>query len=183
MFKSGIQDGTIGTHHITAIEDAVRKASPGMSEEDITAAQEAVSKLAQLELSAAKVYLKGQGAVSDAERALISKLTGSISNSPQALADIMKWNKIHVSYDKEIGDHFKDWKKSNKGSSFEDFEDSDLYKSTKQKYATQMDALAASAGKYAGSTNPATAKAAPTPPPGYNPNWRSVIKGLAGGNQ
>ena len=183
MFKSGIQDGTIGSHHIADIESAIRSAAPGMKEEDITAAQEAVSKLAQLELSAAKVYLKGQGAVSDAERALISKLTGSISNSPQALNDIMKWNEIHVNYDKEIGDHFKDWKKSNKGSSFEEFEDSDLYKTTKQKYAKQMDALAATAGKYAGSTDNNSAKAPPTPPPNYNPNWRSIVKGLAGGNQ
>jgi len=182
MFKSGFNAGDVSSH-ISSIEEAIRQASPGMKEEDITAAQEAVSKLAQLELNAAKAYLKGQGAVSDAERALIAKLTGSISNSPQALIDILKANEISFRYNKDIGTQFKEWKKSNKGSSFEDFEDSDLYKTTGQKYKKQLDDLAANAGKYAGSTNPATAKQPPAPPPGYNPNWRSIVKGLAGGTQ
>lgn len=182
MFKAGIQDGVIGTHHVSAIEEAVRRASPGISEADLTAAQEAIQKLAQLELNAAKTYLKGQGAVSDAERLLIAKLTGNIANSPQALKDIMSWNEIRANYDKAIGTAHSKWEDSHPNDSYRNFEKTDEYKAIKGQYKQEMDALAAKAGKYPGAKG-SSSLAPPKAPPGYDPNWRSKVKGFFGGNE
>ena len=182
MFKSGVQDGVIGSHHISAIEDAIRRASPGISEADLTAAQEVVQKLSQLELNASKTYLKGQGAVSDNERLLISRLTGNISNSPQALRDIMAWNEARTNFDKAIGTAHDKWEDDYPNQSYRNFEKTDEYKSIKNSYKQQIDALAAKAGKYPGASGTSNL-AAPKPPPGYNPNWRSLIKGIVGGNE
>lgn len=185
MFQSGIKvdkDGNPISVQIPSIEAAARKVSPGILEEDLNAAQEIVSRLARNELSNAKIFMKGQGAVSDAERALIAKLTGSVSNSPQALLNILKAQEINFNYNKEIGDQFREWSKSNRDASFRDFELLDSSKAVTDKYIKQMNDLSANAGLYAGSSNPKTAKPAPTPPPNYNPNWRSTIKSFAGGN-
>jgi Transglycosylase SLT domain len=182
MLKSGIQDGAIGSHHISSIEEAIKRVAPGMSEADLTAAQEAVQKLAQLELSASKTYLKGQGAVSDNERLLISRLTGNISNSPQALHDIMAWNEARTNFDKAIGTAHDKWEDSHPNESYRNFEKTDEYKAIKNSYKQQVDALAAKAGKYPGA--PGTSNLAPPkPPPGYDPNWRSKVKGFFGGNE
>jgi hypothetical protein len=182
MFKAGIQDGVIGTHHVSAIEEAIRRASPGISEADLTAAQEAVQKLAQLELNAAKTYLKGQGAVSDAERLLIAKLTGNISNSPQALKDIMAWNELRTNYDKAVGDAHSKWEDAHPNESYRSFEKTPELKAIKAQYKQQMDTLASRAGKYPGASG-ASKLDAPKPPPGYDPNWRSKVKGFFGGNE
>lgn len=181
-FKAGIQDGVIGSHHISAMEEAIRRAAPGISEADLTAAQEAVQKLAQLELNAAKTYLKGQGAVSDAERLLIAKLTGNISNSPQALRDIMAWNEIRANYDKAVGEAHSKWEDVHPNESYRSFEKTPELKAIKAQYKQQMDMLAAKAGKYPGASG-SSAASAPKPPPGYDPNWRSKVKGFFGGNE
>ena len=182
MLKSGIQDGVVGSHHISAIEEAITKVAPGMSEADLTAAQEVVQKLSQLELNASKTYLKGQGAVSDNERLLISRLTGNISNSPQALHDIMAWNEARTTFDKAVGTAHDKWEDSHPNESYRNFEKSDEYKAIKNSYKQQIDTLAAKAGKYPGATGESKLDA-PKPPPGYDPNWRSKVKGFFGGNE
>jgi len=182
MVKSGVQDGTVGSHHIAAIEDAIRDLTPDMSEADLTAAQEAAQKLSRLELNAAKTFLKGQGSVSDNERALITKLTGSLSNSPAALHNIMEWNKIHVNESRDFGKAFDAWENTHPNQSYRQFEKSNEYRSIRDKYNNQYDDLAAKAGKYPGASGKSNL-GPPKPPPGYDPNWRSKIKGFFGGNQ
>jgi hypothetical protein len=95
----------------------------------------------------------------------------------------MKANEIGFEYNREIGDVYENWKKDNKGASFEDFKTSDIYKTISNKHVAKLKELEANAGKYAGSTNPATEKQPPAPPPGYNPKWRSIVKEFAGGTQ
>ena len=143
-----------GMTKVSNIDDAVRKAMKGSSEADIIAAQKAANKFSELQLNAAQVVLKGQGAVSDNERALVANMTGSTKNSPQAIRDFMAWTEMRSNFDKKVGNALEDWEKANPSKSYREFELSPQYKILKTDYAKQIDSFAEKAGNYRASTAP-----------------------------
>lgn len=151
-----------GAAKVSNIDEAVRKAMKGSTEDEITAAQKAAQKFSELQLNTAKVVLKGQGSVSDNERALVANMTGSIKNSPAAVRDILKWTEMRASYDKRVGDAFDKWENSNPSQSFRKFMLTPEYKAMKLDYSQKIDQFAETAGKYK------TPAAAPAKPSGYD---------------
>lgn len=136
--EQGANVGNLGAVGIAGISDAVRKAMPGASQADIDAAQKATREFALMQLSAAKIYLKGQGAVSDAERGLIRELAGSVKNSPEALRDFLKWNEIRANFDKKNGAAYREFNKRNPNVSFERYKESDEYRKLKDEYEANL---------------------------------------------
>jgi hypothetical protein len=136
--EEGANIGNLGAVGITGISTAVRKAMPGATQADIDAAQKATREFALMQLNAAKIYLKGQGAVSDAERQLIRELAGSVKNSPEAIRDFLKWNEIRANFDKQNGAAYKEFNKRNPNVSFERYKETPEYEKLKSEYEANI---------------------------------------------
>jgi hypothetical protein len=136
--EQGANVGNLGAVGIAGISDAVRKAMPGATQADIDAAQKASREFALMQLNAAKIYLKGQGAVSDAERGLIRELAGSIKNSPEAIRDFLKWNQMRAEFDKKNGAAYREFNRKNPNVSFERYKESEEYQKLKTEYENNL---------------------------------------------
>jgi hypothetical protein len=141
ILQEGIQAGNFGSVSFKGLEDAVRSA--GGDQPTIDAAQKLARDFAQMQLNIAKRDLKGQGAVSDNERAIVAKVTGNTANSPEVLKDFTRWNRVRNTFDKQVGDALQDWEKSNPGQSYTKFKESKEYKKLENDYIAKTDAMAA----------------------------------------
>jgi hypothetical protein len=130
--ENGVNAGQLGTVGLRNLDDAVRKA--GGTQADIDAAQKAAREFALMQLNAAKIYLKGQGAVSDAERELIKQLAGSTKNSPAAIRDFLEWNKIRADFDYKNGQAYSKFNDKYPNVSFEKYKSTPEYKALKSQY-------------------------------------------------
>ena len=148
VMEAGSTVGGAGRTEIGNLDDAVRAAMKGSTEADIIAAQKATNKFAELQLNAAKVLLKGQGAVSDNERLLVEKMTGSVRNSPAAIRDFLGFVRLRSAYDQELGAAQKAWERQNPNKSYREFELSDNYERISNAYSDKVDAFAEKAGNY-----------------------------------
>ena len=96
-----------------------------------------------MQLNIAKRDLKGQGAVSDNERAIVAKVTGSTANSPEVLKDFTRWNRVRNTFDKQVGDALQNWEEKNPNQSYTKFKQSPEYKALENDYIAKTDAMAA----------------------------------------
>jgi hypothetical protein len=140
ILSEGVQAGNFGSVSFKGLEDAVRAA--GGDQKTINAAQSLARDFAQMQLNIAKRDLKGQGAVSDNERAIIAKVTGSTSNSPEVLKDFTRWNRVRNTFDKNVGDALEKWEEKNPNQSYTKFKQSAEYKALENDYIAKTDAMA-----------------------------------------
>jgi hypothetical protein len=140
ILSEGVQAGNFGSVSFKGLEDAVRAA--GGDQKTIDAAQSLARDFAQMQLNIAKRDLKGQGAVSDNERAIIAKVTGSTSNSPEVLKEFTRWNRVRNTFDKQVGDALQNWEEKNPNQSYTKFKQSDEYKALENDYIAKTDAMA-----------------------------------------
>lgn len=80
QMENAINAGQFGTFGVKGLADNLAKAQA--TPEQIAKYDRMIRNLATAELKYAQTYLKGQGAVSDAERELIRKAVGSASGNP-----------------------------------------------------------------------------------------------------
>ena len=140
LVEKGIAAGNT-TISLGGMSDAIRRAIPGVSKDELIAVEKAAQQLAKLKLTSARNFLKGQGAVSNFEREIISDFTGSVDNSVEALKDFMAWNTMRAEYDAKVGDIYKRWQKTgdNRNKSFQDFKlDSKEYEDATMEYRTRI---------------------------------------------
>jgi len=140
ILSEGVQAGNFGSVSFKGLEDAVRAA--GGDQKTINAAQSLARDFAQMQLNIAKRDLKGQGAVSDNERAIIAKVTGSTANSPEVLKDFTRWNRVRNTFDKQVGDTLEKWEEKNPNQSYTKFKQSAEYKALENDYIAKTDAMA-----------------------------------------
>ena len=136
--EDGANIGNLGAVGISGMSTAVRKAMPGATQADIDAAQKATREFSLMQLQAAKIYLKGQGAVSDAERQLIRELAGSVKNSPEAIRDFLRWSEIRANFDKQNGAAYKEFNRNNPNVSFERYKETPEYERLKSEYEANL---------------------------------------------
>jgi hypothetical protein len=122
IVDNGIKLGRLGDVGVD-LAPIVRNVMKNPTQEETDAVQKATREFAKIKLNEAKILLAGQGAVSDAERGLIQELSGSIKNSPGALRDYLAWGKMRADYDRNMGAAFKEYRRANRGASFEEFLD------------------------------------------------------------
>lgn len=152
-----LDKGSFGT---AGLEQAVRTA--GGTEKEIQAASYAASVQGHLQLMAAQDYLKGQGAVSDAERRLVANLVGSLSDTPKSVAMKAKVVEARANYDQLVADAYYKFEKANPTSTVQDFyRQSDEFKTLFKEYDAHMSNLYS---HYFAPSKPA-ANAAPAPAP------------------
>jgi hypothetical protein len=108
-----------GSFGSAGLEAAVRTA--GGTEKELQAASYVVSLQGQLQLMAAQDYLKGQGAVSDAERRLIANLVGNLSDTPKSVAMKAKVIEARANFDQLVADAYYEYEKDNPTGTVQDF--------------------------------------------------------------
>jgi hypothetical protein len=121
---TGFQLGNFGSLSVPAIEQAVIQigAMKGQDQATINAAKELTREYAGLNLANAQSFLKGQGAVSDAERRLISQMSGSASDPPGAAKRFMAFQQKKAEYDKKLFDEvYLPWRRQNMNADFREF--------------------------------------------------------------
>jgi hypothetical protein len=140
VVQDGISAGNFGQVGMPGIEKAVRQLGGGQVE--IDAAQELGREFAKMQLANAQTFLKGQGAVSDAERELIKQMSGRTGDSPNAIRRFMQWEKKAAEYDRDLHKDYTAWRRANRGASFEDFKLTSSYMEKSEKYAKDLIDLA-----------------------------------------
>ena len=121
---TGFSVGNFGSLSVPGIEEAVIKigAMKGQDVATINAARELAREYAGLNLANAQSFLKGQGAVSDAERRLISQMSGSASDPPGAARRFMAFQKKKAEYNKQIYQEvYLPWRNENPNADFREF--------------------------------------------------------------
>lgn len=152
---------------MSGLSDAIRKAMPGATQQDIDAVQKVARELAKLKLIESRNYLKGQGAVSDHERSLIAELTGNVSSSPAAIRDFMRWGTMRAEFDKEVGGMWREFQRQNPGASFQKFALTKDFETAKDRYDQKLLSFGEST----------SAEKKPAPMSGTTPNkitWKVV---------
>jgi hypothetical protein len=156
-----------GSLKFTGIEDAVRKITG--TPDEVKAALQAARYYAELELNYARMYLKGQGAVSDNERKIVGKIGGSLSDTAEVAAAKAETVKARANYDKQVSDLYYQWEKKNPGKMVKDFERDPQFKELQKHFDDHINKLS---DKYFPGANkenpPASAPAAPSAPPAAN---------------
>jgi len=150
-----------GSFGAAGLEQAVRNA--GGTEKEIQAASYVVSLQGQLQLMAAQDYLKGQGAVSDAERRLIANLVGSLSDTPKSVAMKAKVIEARANFDQLVADAYYEYEQKNPTGTVQDFyrQKDGPFKTLFKEYDEHMSGLYS---HYFGTSKPA-AKAPPASAP------------------
>ena len=136
VIQDGISAGNFGQVGMQGIAQAVRQI--GGTQADIDAAQELGREFAKMQLANAQSFLKGQGAVSDAERRLIADMSGKTGDSPAAIRRFMQWEKAAAEYDRDLYKDYIVWKSANRGASFEDFKLLPKTMEKSEKYAKEL---------------------------------------------
>jgi len=136
VIQDGISAGNFGQVGMQGIAQAVRQI--GGTQADIDAAQELGREFAKMQLANAQSFLKGQGAVSDAERRLIAEMSGRTGDSPAAIRRFMQWEKKTAEYDRDLYKDYIAWRSANRGASFEDFKLLPSTMKKSEKYAQDL---------------------------------------------
>jgi len=121
---------------IPAIEEAKLKLTG--TPEEINAATAAAATLANFELGFRVAFLKGQGAVSNTESQVVSRLAGSVSDSPKTLEYKAKLLKARGVYDREFGRRFEDALERNPNLTVEKAKRSPEFKSLRDNYDNHL---------------------------------------------
>jgi hypothetical protein len=112
---------------IPAVETAFREA--GATEQEIKASAVAAQAFAQNELNFRRIFLSGQGSVSNMEGAVIPRMSGSLSDSPGAAIAKSEVIKARAELDAAAARALREWERrpENAKKNFSDFEDSKDY--------------------------------------------------------
>lgn len=115
------------TISLPSVEKAMRQA--GATEEEIKAAAVAARIFAQNELGFRKMFLSGQGSVSNMEGAIIPRFSGDLSDSPGAAQAKAEMTKARAELDAAAARTLREWERrpENAKKNFSDFEDSREY--------------------------------------------------------
>jgi hypothetical protein len=136
MLSEGVSLATLGPVGFKGLEDAITKL--GGTQEQIDARQKAAREFALMQLQNAKTLLKGQGAVSDAERKLVADMSGNVGKSPNAIKDLLAWSRIRTNYDQKNGAAYSEFIRRNPNASFQEYRNSPLYQQIKDEYISNL---------------------------------------------
>lgn len=141
LIKEGIQTPS-GTLNLAGLEESVRKLMPNVTQRDLDNVTKAAIELAEIELTFTRLYLSGQGQVTEGERKIVRAIPGTVSNSPEVLRSRMELLKARSEYDMNVVDAFRQWQEKNPGRSYLEFErKSDLYKDIKKNFDTDLEKI------------------------------------------
>ena len=119
---------------IPAVEDAIRAVLPAADQPKLNAVASLAGNLAELELLYTQLYIKGQGAVTEGERAVVRRIPGTTSTNPDVLKEKMTLLQKRAEFDRKRIEAFKDYMDQNPRGSYLKFERSDDFKRLREEY-------------------------------------------------
>lgn len=126
VLKDGLKIGQHGQIAMPVIEQVAAQMSKDATTQKLANREELKGYLHQIELDASKL-IKGQGSVSDAERRILSGIAGSVSDPASLILKKVALLKAHAEYDQRMGDAYRSFMSTNKGSTPQDFINSNAY--------------------------------------------------------
>jgi len=158
------------------LQSAVTKVMPGVSQTDLDNVKKAASELAEIELQYTKLYVSGDGSITEGERKIVRAIPGTVSNSPGVLRTRMELLKARSQFDLDVIDAFDKWEDKNPGRPYREFErKSELYKDIKKSFEAETEKIFGGIKAVPTSQRKKEAAAAP---PGTNPNLDDAKKRL-----
>jgi len=159
LVSEGIKAGSVNIG-IPSIEEAIRKGNPNATQDTINAAIMASQQMAQLELKYAQTYLKGQGAVSNNEREIVSRTIPNLRDPAKVIIIKTELMQERARFDKTISNSFYNWERNpeNKSKDIDDFVRSKEYLDNVEKYDEKV-------GGIIGRNFPKTTAPSTTPSP------------------
>jgi len=133
LINEGISAGTTRVA-MGGFEDFVRKNLPGIKQTDLDNISRAVGDFAELELQFRRLYLTGQGSVSNMEAEVVRRVPGSVSDSPQSLMTKTKLLQMRAQHERKVGETWREMKRQNRDLSYLDFEMSPVYETLIKQY-------------------------------------------------
>lgn len=130
-----------GTINLPGLQQAVTQALPGVTQKDIDKVVAAAADFAEIELLDRRLYLQGQGAVSNMEGQVVARLGGSVANSPGVLRARMQLLRERAQFDMDVGNAWGVYQDKNPDKSFTDFRRSSMYRDLLRNFEEKMGEL------------------------------------------
>ena len=151
---------------IPAIREAVAKVTgdPKEREQILNALQMLGRNYSEIELNFTRLYLKGEGAVTEGERAIVRQVSGGVANRRVVALAQTETLLQRAAFDKAVKTELLQWEKANPNKSIDEFAESAGYKKLVNNLDRNTDAIY---NKYFGGQKEPKAepKAAPTSTP------------------
>ena len=151
-----------GTINLPGLQQAVTQALPGVTQKDIDNIVTAAADFAEVELLYRRLYLQGQGAVSNMESQVVARLGGSVANSPGVLRARMQLLRERSQFDMDVGNAWGVYQDKNPDKSFTDFRRSSMYRNLLREFEEKMGALEKRLPSVPTSQRPAATPARPS---------------------
>jgi hypothetical protein len=123
---------------IPAVEEAIRKANPKITQEELNQVASLAGNLAELELLYTQLYIKGQGAVTEGERAVVRRIPGTTSTDPQVLDEKMRLLQMRADYDRRRIEAFFEYMEREPRGNYVKFERSPDFKRIREEYNNDL---------------------------------------------
>ena len=138
----GVRAGPINIG-IPAIRDAVAKVSgdPKEREQILDALQMLGRNYSEIELNFTRLYLKGEGAVTEGERAIVRQVSGGVGNRRTVALAQTETLLQRAAFDKAIKTEYLRWEKANPNKSIDEFSESSGYKNLVKTLDQNTDAI------------------------------------------
>lgn len=142
LAKNGLNtpSGAIG---VKELEDALALVMPGTDQKTINARNEIKQNLARGELEASKLA-QGQGSVSDFERELFKKVSGSTADTPELLIKRQQALVARENLNEKLGYAYGDFKSSGKAPNLAAFKSSPQFKALVKEYDVELNKILSS---------------------------------------
>jgi hypothetical protein len=128
---------------IPAIRDAVAKVTgdPKEREQILNALQMLGRNYSEIELNFTRLYLKGEGAVTEGERAIVRQVSGGVANRRVVALAQTETLLQRAAFDKAVKTELLQWEKANPNKSIDEFTESAGYKKLVNNLDRNTDAI------------------------------------------
>ncbi|MBU3734843.1 MAG: hypothetical protein FGM60_04455 [Candidatus Planktophila sp.] len=137
VISQGVQTPA-GTLNLAGFEDAIRQSMPKATQKDLDNVTRSAADLAEIELAYTQLYMQKQGAITEGERAIVRRLGGNVSNSPNVLKGRMMLLQARSQYDIDRISAYRSWQENNPDKTINDFDRTPIAKNLKTKYETKL---------------------------------------------
>jgi hypothetical protein len=138
----GVRAGPINIG-IPAIREAVAKISgnPKEREQILDALQMLGRNYSEIELNFTRLYLKGEGQVTEGERAIVRQVSGGVANRRTVALAQTETLMQRAAFDKAVKSEYLRWEKANPGKSIDEFSESAGYQKLFKNFEDNTDKI------------------------------------------
>jgi hypothetical protein len=134
LVRDGIRANATAVN-MGGFEDATRQANPKIKESDISAVRLAAAEQANIELAYAKMFLSGDGPITEGERQIARRAgAGNVSMSPEVLKLRAQFVGKRAEFEKERLDNYRQFIEKNPDATYLNYLGTPEYKKTVDTY-------------------------------------------------